>query len=152
MARYASLLAGFNITTASAIDKRLILTKEEMRTLVFEDTKIAFKVPTHTLHTSSHDKVYLAICAEDKRLYLYDESVAYEEATGYFHPIASLLDFTDSEEGTLENFENAIKASTTIADLEKTLKGTETQPGLTSQIESIQKQVEELIMNGGEIT
>jgi len=151
MARYTSFLAGMEITSASAIDKRLILTKEEMRTLVFEDSKKAFKIPTHTLHTTEADKTYLAICAEDKMIYIYDESVGYDETTGHFHPLASLLDFTEGGAGLSENLENAIKASTTVSDIEKILSGTEEEPGLTKQVEDIQKQIDEITMNGGEI-
>lgn len=151
MASYTRLLAGFNITSASAIDKRFILTKEEMRTLVFEDTRSAFKIPTHSLRTTEADKTYLAICAEDKAIYIYDESVGYDAVTGHFHPLASLLDFTDGDAGVLENLEKAIKASTTVSDIEKILSGTEETPGLTKQVEDIQKQIDEITMNGGEI-
>lgn len=151
MARYTSFLAGMEITSASAIDKRFILTKEEMRTLVFEDSKKAFKIPTHSLHTTEADKTYLAICAEDKMIYIYDESIGYDETTGHFHPLASLLDFTSDETGTLSNFENAIKASATVSDIEKLLSGTEGKPGLTKQVADIQKQIDEITMNGGEI-
>lgn len=72
---YTNTRNGLNIQTASAIDKRIYLTYAEMRTA--EDI---FMLPD----------VYLAICANDGKLYLYNVDNEVDPVTGKYR----LLDDT----------------------------------------------------------
>lgn len=151
MAVFTKFAAGFDISSPSAVDKRLILTKAEMKEQKFSDNT-RFSIPTHTDDISSAGRTYFAICVEDKMIYIYDESVGASPETGHFHPLQSLLDFTEGGTGLETNFENAVKASTVVAELENTVHGTEDKQGLAAQVAEIQKQIDEITMNGGEVT
>ena len=59
---------GFNITSQEPIDQRLVLTKEQMRSVV------EARMPD----------VYMAICKDDGKLYTFNKANVFEEDTGKF--------------------------------------------------------------------
>lgn len=71
---------GFKVTSNSAIDQRIYLTKEEM--LTAEDD---YYLPD----------VYFAICVDDGKLYLYDVDREMDPQTGKYRPIEESIDFND---------------------------------------------------------
>ena len=82
---YQKFRNGFDVSTNSAIDKRLYLTKAEMLT-AHED----FNLPD----------VYINICPTDGKLYIYSKDNEIDENLGKFRPIEDGLDFTTSDEAT----------------------------------------------------
>ena len=59
---------GFNITSQEPIDQRLVLTKEQMRSVV------EARMPD----------VYVAICKDDGKLYTFNKANVFDEDTGKF--------------------------------------------------------------------
>ena len=65
---------GLEILAGAAVDSRLILTKEQMRSMA----------------KSNMPSIYLCICSEDKKLYIFDGSIAKADVDpeiGRFRPI-----------------------------------------------------------------
>ena len=110
---------GFEILARAAVDSRLILTKEQMR----------------SMSKSNMPSIYLCICSDDKKLYIFDGSIAkadIDPATGRFRPIENYLNFSSSEES-----QNSINATITTA---------------ISGSPSVQEAIKDIIaVNGGEI-
>ena len=110
---------GLEILAGAAVDSRLILTKEQMKSMA----------------KSNMPSIYLCICSEDKKLYIFDGSIAkadIDPATGRFRPIENYLNFSSSEES-----QNSINATITTA---------------ISESPSVQEAIKGAIaVNGGEI-
>ena len=110
---------GFEILARAAVDSRLILTKEQMR----------------SMSKSNMPSIYLCICSDDKKLYIFDGSIAKADIdpdTGRFRPIENYLNFASSEES-----QNSINATITTA---------------ISESPSVQEAIKGAIaVNGGEI-
>ena len=110
---------GFEILASAAVDSRLILTKEQMR----------------SMSKSNMPSIYLCICSDDKKLYIFDGSIAKADIdpdTGRFRPIENYLNFSSSEES-----QNSINATITTA---------------ISESPSVQEAIKGAIaVNGGEI-
>ena len=110
---------GFEILARAAVDSRLILTKEQMR----------------SMSKSNMPSIYLCICSDDKKLYIFDGSIAKADIdpdTGRFRPIENYLNFSSSEES-----QNSINATITTA---------------ISESPSVQEAIKDIIaVNGGEI-
>ena len=110
---------GFEILARAAVDSRLILTKEQMRSMA----------------KSNMPSIYLCICSDDKKLYIFDGSIAKADIdpdTGRFRPIENYLNFSSSEES-----QNSINATITTA---------------ISESPSVQEAIKGAIaVNGGEI-
>jgi outer membrane lipoprotein-sorting protein len=77
---YINLAGGLKINTADAVDSRLVLSKNEMLTMHYDDTRPAvlagkiFQLPDH----------YLCVCSDDGKVYLYDSTNEESEETGKF--------------------------------------------------------------------
>ena len=110
---------GFEILAGAAVDSRLILTKEQMRSMA----------------KSNMPSIYLCICSDDKKWYIFDGSIAKADIdpdTGRFRPIENYLNFSSSEES-----QNSINATITTA---------------ISESPSVQEAIKGAIaVNGGEI-
>ena len=110
---------GFEILARAAVDSRLILTKEQMR----------------SMSKSNMPSIYLCICSDDKKLYIFDGSIAKADIdpdTGRFRPIENYLNFSSSEES-----QDSINATITTA---------------ISESPSVQEAIKGAIaVNGGEI-
>ena len=110
---------GLEILASAAVDSRLILTKEQMR----------------SMSRSNMPSIYLCICSDDKKLYIFDSSIAKADIdpdTGRFRPIENYLNFSSSEES-----QNSINATITTA---------------ISESPSVQEAIKGAIaVNGGEI-
>ena len=110
---------GFEILARAAVDSRLILTKEQMR----------------SMSKSNMPSIYLCICSDDKKLYIFDGSIAKADIdpdTGRFRPIENYLNFSSSEES-----QTSINATITTA---------------ISESPSVQEAIKGAIaVNGGEI-
>ena len=110
---------GFEILAGAAVDSRLILTKEQMR----------------SMSKSNMPSIYLCICSDDKKLYIFDGSIAkadIDPEIGRFRPIENYLNFSSSEES-----QNSINATITTA---------------ISESPSVQEAIKGAIaVNGGEI-
>lgn len=110
---------GLEILASAAVDSRLILTKEQMR----------------SMSRSNMPSIYLCICSDDKKLYIFDSSIAKADIdpdTGRFRPVENYLNFSSSEES-----QNSINATITTA---------------ISESPSVQEAIKGAIaVNGGEI-
>ena len=110
---------GFEILARAAVDSRLILTKAQMR----------------SMSKSNMPSIYLCICSDDKKLYIFDSSIAkadIDPEIGRFRPIENYLNFSSSEEA-----QNSIDATITTA---------------ISESPSVQEAIKGAIaVNGGEI-
>lgn len=110
---------GLEILASAAVDSRLILTKEQMR----------------SMSRSNMPLIYLCICSDDKKLYIFDSSIAKADIdpdTGRFRPVENYLNFSSSEES-----QNSINATITTA---------------ISESPSVQEAIKGAIaVNGGEI-
>ena len=110
---------GLEILAGAAVDSRLILTKEQMRSMA----------------KSNMPSIYLCICSDNKKLYIFDGSIAkadVDQETGRFRPIENYLNFSSSEEA-----QNSIDATITAA---------------ISSSPSVQEAIKDIIaVNGGEI-
>lgn len=145
---YINFVSGFKVTSKSAIDERIILSKADM--LAVSNGTKKFLVPD----------VYFALCSDNNKFYLYaskDPNHAWSPETGYYHPIEEFFDFASSEKAQ-EKIDVAIDKSKTItnvqADLttiEETLNGTEEKPGLIKKVTTLETQITNLIIDGGEI-
>lgn len=91
---------GFNVTAQEPIDARIVLTKQDMVTM--KKAKMPEK--------------YLAICKDDGKIYLYDESFEVSSETGRFRKMEDLLSY----DGT--NFELAVKNSDAVEDLDQSVE------------------------------
>ena len=121
---YTKFRNGFDIITSSAIDKRIYLTKAEM--LTAEDN---FNLPD----------VYLAICPDDGKLYLYNINNAASAETGKFKPIEATINFeAPTTEESKANFNAAVAESAAV---------TETK----TEVEEIKAKVDNLKLDGGEV-
>ena len=78
---YQRFRNGFEVSTKSAIDKRMYLTKTEMLT-AHED----FNLPD----------VYINICPTDGKLYIYSAANEVDAELGKFRLLEDNLNFTDS--------------------------------------------------------
>ena len=111
---------GLEILAGAAVDSRLILTKAQMRSMA----------------KSNMPSIYLCICSEDKKLYIFDGSIAkadIDQEIGRFRPIENYLNFSSSEEA-----QNSIDSTITTA---------------ISGSPSVQEAIKDIItVNGGEIT
>jgi len=70
------LAQGFQITSASPIDSRLVLTKAQM---------LAYNL-------NLMPEIYLALCTDDKKFYIFDKTVTPSTETVYFIPYEEKLD------------------------------------------------------------
>ena len=121
---YTKFRNGLDITTASAVDKRIYLTKTEM--LTAEDN---LNLPD----------VYLAVCPDDGKLYLYNVDNTASAETGKFKRIESTIDFeVPSTEESKANFNEAVAESTPV---------TETK----IEVAEIKTSVDNLVLDGGEV-
>ena len=121
---YTRFRNGLDISTASAVDKRIYLTKAEM--LTAEDN---FNLPD----------VYFAVCPDDGKLYLYNVNNIASAETGKFKQIESTINFEKpSTEESKANFNEAIVESAAV---------TETK----TEVEELKATVDNLVRDGGEI-
>lgn len=121
---YTKFRNGLDIITASAIDKRIYLTKAEM--LTAEDN---FNLPD----------VYLAVCPDDGKLYLYNVNNTASAETGKFKPIEATINFeAPSTDESKANFNNAVAESAAV---------TETK----TDVEEVKTRVDNLKLDGGEV-
>ena len=121
---YTKFRNGLDIITASAIDKRIYLTKAEM--LTAEEN---FNLP----------EVYFAVCPDDGKLYLYNVNNVASAETGKFKQIESTINFEKpSTEESKANFNEAIVESAAV---------TETK----TEVEELKATVDNLVLDGGEI-
>ena len=126
---------GLEILASAAVDSRLILTKEQMR----------------SMSRSNMPSIYLCICSADKKLYIFDSSIAKADIdtdTGRLRPVENYLNFSSSEES-----QNSINATITTAisespSVQGAIKGVITVNGGEIVDES---NTAEDSMNGGEI-
>ena len=110
---------GLEILARAAVDSRLILTKAQMR----------------SMSKSNMPSIYLCICSDDKKLYIFDGSIAkadIDPEIGRFRPIENYLNFSSSEEA-----QNSIDATITTAISES--------PSAQEAIKGV------ITVNGGEI-
>lgn len=92
-----TLPEGFIVTGVEPIDSRLVLTKEQMRGYK------PVQMPS----------VYLCVCSEDRKIYIFDGAIPKAEAdpeTGRFRPLENYLNFTATEEAKA-NIEEAVASS-----------------------------------------
>lgn len=131
---YSRLRNGFEIQTASAIDRRIYLSKAEM--LAAEDL---FMLPDS----------YLCICSDDGRLYLYNVNNEPNAETGKYLCIEATLKFDTPE--AKEAFEQAIEHSETFNDLSEKVGDKEERTGLSGDVVILQEDVAQLQdrINGG---
>ena len=121
---YTKFRNGLDIITASAIDKRIYLTKAEM--LTAEDN---FNLPD----------VYLAVCPDDGKLYLYNVNNTASAETGKFKPIEAIINFeAPSTDESKANFNNAVAESAAV---------TETK----TDVEEVKTRIDNLKLDGGEV-
>ena len=126
---------GLEILAGAAVDSRLILTKEQMR----------------SMSKSNMPSIYLCICSDDKKLYIFDGSITKADVDpeiGRFRPIENYLNFSSSEEA-----QNSIDATITTAiscspSVQEAIKGVITVNG--GEIIDESNNAEDS-MNGGEI-
>ena len=114
---------GLEILASAAVDSRLILTKEQMR----------------SMSRSNMPSIYLCICSDDKKLYIFDSSIAKADIdpdTGRFRPVENYLNFSSSEES-----QNSINATITTAISES--------PSVQEAIKGVVET--NISVNGGEI-
>ncbi len=79
---YQRFRNGFEVSTDSAIDKRMYLTKAEMLT-----AHQSFNMPG----------TYINICPDDGKLYIYSANNEVDQELGKFRPIETNLDFTSED-------------------------------------------------------
>lgn len=121
---YTKFRNGLDIITASAIDKRIYLTKAEM--LTAEDT---FNLPD----------VYFAVCPEDGKFYLYNVNNIASPETGKFKPIEATINFEiPSTEESKANFSNAVAESAVVIETK-------------TDVEELKATVNNLKLDGGEV-
>ena len=126
---------GLEILAGAAVDSRLILTKAQMR----------------SMSKSNMPSIYLCICSDDKKLYIFDSSIAkadIDPETGRFRPIENYLNFSSSEEA-----QSSIDATITAAisgspSVQEAIKGAIAVNG--GEIVDESNNAEDS-MNGGEI-
>ena len=82
-----SLPQGFKVGSTEAVDSRLVLTKAEMK----------------AEKDSTMPQVYMAVCKEDAKLYVYDKSNEADETLGKFRLYAA----SDSEGVEAESITSA---------------------------------------------
>lgn len=129
-----SLPNGFKITSTLPIDNRLLLTKAEM---------LAMKKATMP-------DIYLCVCSEDKKIYIYDKSIedkALDAETGRFRPIENYFTFHTAE--AKSSLDEAIKSSSTVSAI-VTAVG-DAGSGLTKKVNDLEGAVTTLSMDGGEV-
>ncbi len=98
---YTRFSNGFDITSNSAVDKRLSLTKAQM--LTAEDD---FNLPD----------VYFCICPDDGKLYLFNVNNTPSNATGKFRQIDETLNYQTSE--AQQQLNTALNNSSVIQNID----------------------------------
>lgn len=129
-----SLPNGFKVISTLPIDNRLMLTKAEMR---------AVKKPTMP-------NIYLCVCSDDKKIYIYDKSIAVENLdpeTGRFRPIENYFTFNTAE--AKSNLDEAIRSSSTVSNIVTTVG--DDGSGLTKKVNDLESTVASLSLDGGEV-
>lgn len=126
---YTKFRNGFEIQTASAVDKRIYLTKAEMLRESSEETSL-YVIPD----------VYLAICPDDGRLYLYNINNEPNAITGKFKPVEATLVFDTAESKAA--FENAIAESEKIINLED--KVGDAEHGLIKDVSDVKEEIQDI--------
>lgn len=138
MATYKRFAQGFNITTNALIDKRLVLTKAEMK----------------AVDSDLNPEIYFCICKENKKFYLYSKQdpIGWDPQTGNYHPLEDFIDFTTNPKAK-ENFEKSLNGSSSFVTISEAVNGTdpETDPGLVRRMDSIEDTVAGLTVDGGVI-
>lgn len=136
---YSQFRNGFIVQTSAAIDRRMFLTKAEMRTA--EDN---YNLPS----------AYLCICPDDGKIYLYKSTNTVDVTTGKYRALEAVLDFSDP---TFQaNFENALQNSQTILGLENRVAALENtvgdaNSGLVHDVAELQSDISSITVNGGEV-
>ena len=107
---YQNFRNGFNIQTASAVDKRILLSREEM--LEAEDV---YELPDH----------YFSICTDDGKLYLYDASAPKDPVYGKYREVnADLAERLDDVVADVDDVESKVATLTTsLGELSDELRG-----------------------------
>ena len=126
---------GFEILARAAVDSRLILTKEQMR----------------SMSKSNMPSIYLCICSDDKKLYIFDGSITkadLDPETGRFRPIENYLNFSSSEESQNSINATIITAISGSPSVQEAIKGVITVNG--GEIVGESNNAEDN-MSGGEI-
>lgn len=126
---YTRFSNGFDVTTSSAIDKRLILTKAEMK--IAEDV---YNLPP----------VYFAVCSDNDedngKIFVYSSAYSNDDVTGKYRPIDDLINF--SSDAARENFEKAIKESVEIQGIKETLGDAQARTGVFEEIDAAEEKIE----------
>lgn len=91
---------GFRIPSREPVDERLVLTKEQMKAV---DAK---KMPD----------LYMVLCKDDKRFYLYDKESEPDEDLGHYRPLEDSFDFSSPEAAAAIN--EAVDNAPAITELE----------------------------------
>ena len=132
---YSNFVNGFKVTTRSAIDQRILLTKADMLQ-VSQNKK--YLVPD----------LYFALCLDDRKFYLYDANSSADPFTGKFHPVEEVVDFYSTEK-TKENFNNAVDQSDAIVSINEVLDGTSSDPGLVQRVHDVENKIDNIVIDGG---
>ena len=94
--------------------------------------------------------IYLCVCSDDKKIYIYDKSIAAENLDpeiGRFRPIENYFTFNTAE--AKSNLNEAIKSSATVSNIVTAVGNGES--GLTKKVNDLESAVASLSMDGGEV-
>lgn len=94
--------------------------------------------------------IYLCVCSDDKKIYIYDKSIAAENLDpeiGRFRPIENYFTFNTAE--AKSNLDEAIRASSTVSNIVMTVGDDES--GLTKKVNDLEGTVASLSLDGGEV-
>lgn len=103
---YTNFRNGFSVQTASAIDRRMLLTKAEM--LTAEDD---YMLPDQ----------YFCLCKDDGKFYLFDVNNEANEETGKYRRLDDTLDIKFDTEESKENFDIALQNSEELPTIIQTI-------------------------------
>lgn len=139
---YVNRNGGFVVASQRSIDRRLLLSKAEMKSVTEKclgkfSNGDSFVVPAN----------YFCICSDDSKMYLFDAtSTELSEETGRY----KCLETSVIEEPTFkEKLEDAIEESQTIEDLTTTVGDSES--GLVKEVADLTDKIDNISIDGGEI-
>lgn len=136
---YTKFNNGFQVGTDASIDKRFLVTSDPSNKEYFKmiDADETYLIP---------DK-YFAMCVDDGKFYIYDKKNSLDEKYGRFRPIEDRLDFGTSEESK-EKIDTAIDNNETVINIKNDIYDDTGK----NRIEALEEQVNNLLMDGGEIS
>lgn len=129
---YTSYKNGLNVQTASAIDRRIYLTKAEM--LTAEDV---YMLPD----------VYFCICPDDGKFYIFNVNNEINSITGKYRPLDEII--TSSESFT-DTVSEAIKNSVDIVNLKDDVSELQSDvSAVATELAALEEIVDSLEADGG---